>query len=1838
MHFVEKYNGLNEFFKKSYICLFCYLTVSFHAYSQPREMLNVPETYPKPEWLHSLNWSSPNMFYFDSVVNEWSDKIKHNSKNFQSEDNPYLNAYQRWRMHIEPLIGQNGLLTNIDNGQSMINSDQFLQKANMGKSNKAEYGNWKSIGPANTFAGGKSVPWQANIFTFAIDRNDPNIAYCGTESGAIFKSTNKGISWVSVADNIYFPNSSITGLALSKQKPGTLYAFASSLLKSTDAASSWNTLSSYKGGFTEDIEVNQFTDRIYVANDTGILISDDGGAAWKYAAGSKVGRIYDIVISSDDAKIVFASGATSQGNLVLLKSNDGGDTFVEKTATLSQLQNKGSRMAVTAANANVVYCLILGKDYPSLFKSVDKGETWSLSVASSTSGLGGSNVSVGLGMSNGQGFYDMDLSVSDKNPNEVIVATTTAYKSTDGGFNFSPLGGYVGQFNIHPDIQVIKTFGNDTYICTDGGVNYSSDFFTSLNYYEARIQGLASCEFWGFGQGWDEDIVVGGRYHNGNTALSEMYGSGNSLRLGGGEDATGHVFHGLGSTVGFRDIGTLKLPSSISGNAISAEIRNTKWPTEDFYGQFSSRLLIDPRYKNVYYVGNGKNLLRSKDFGSNYDTLATFKSNVWRFDISRTNPMVFYLMSTDSIYNSNDGGKNWNKLNLPIGVTYSFYNSDITVNPSDEKKVYLSMATNSNASNKVFMSKDGGQTWSNLTGSVLSGKSVAYLQSDGTIQDGVYAITNFPGRVYYRNASMLDWIDFNNGLPTNITARQGGIIFFRDNKIRICGNRGIWESPLYMDAEPLAQPMSDKESINCSKDTVSFSDYSILKYAGAKWVWEFPGATYVANQFSKNPKVVYGSPGSYDVYLNVQDILGRKSSKLIKNMINFNQENCAPDTLAGLALRASLDSTVLNIGKANINSNSFTITCWIKPSGLQRSFAQLVSHDPYPGAVYGFGLGFSFKGYTPNLNLCYTDQTVGYGNGSSLIADTSTWNFVALVYEPNGVKIYLNGKSEIVNNRKMPIIDLSQSPFYINKDVHNQGGYYKGIIDEVKIYNYNLTETELREKMHLIQVNGLSEKGLLKYVQFNKYSSNTVYELVNGSQISVLSKFIVKSTAPIGSGKVYRIPVVNGSGNFSFINSGLNMSFKVPGTYPNGELVAFRLNVKPDFYPYSATQKFIGDYWIFNNYGLNKSFTGLDSLCFLNLQIQNPTHLKSDYTLYKRLATGSDSTWVPVQSSANTFVYNSLQSNYLTYNVNGIVSQDAQLLILDNSYVDTSIQVIAKTIPCQGDTITLMASGNLKYKWMKDGQILPNETTQKLNVLKSGIYRAVVSNSNGFTDTSRMIQVDISALPTVPAVDLINLCQVNRMVDLMVDSLPSHSINWFLDSSSTSQKLATPPAVSASVAGNAAFYYISQKSKITGCESKRIKLTVRVSPVPPAPAVTDSSACKNSIAFALSATPTAGNSTQWYGMDSLSVIATSVAPIVNTSQTGVFKYYVAQKSSFGCVGPKTSISFLVKELPPTPTVADVKYCQNAAASALNVTPSTGNSILWYTSINAGVSSTVAPTPSTQTAGTTIFFLSQKNTSTGCVSLRSSINITINPIPSPPVTNDLTVCQSSMATNLSAISTAGHTLNWYGNSNVGGTSTITSPVTVTSLPGAVDYYVSQTNAATGCESVRSKLSFTVIKTPERPIISRDGNGNLVSSYPSGNQWYREGVLIQGETNQSFKPIDAALYSVSSRQNGCISTVSENYYYLATALTNFSNGQFIHLYPNPVSDLLKINIHLNSNAQLNILMFDESGKKIGIWNKRGSFQINMSNFSSGLYHFIFKKADGSTIYTTSILKAK
>lgn len=270
----------------------------------------------------------------------------------------------------------------------------------------------------------------------------------------------------------------------------------------------------------------------------------------------------------------------------------------------------------------------------------------------------------------------------------------------------------------------------------------------------------------------------------------------------------------------------------------------------------------------------------------------------------------------------------------------------------------------------------------------------------------------------------------------------------------------------------------------------------------------------------------------------------------------------------------------------------------------------------------------------------------------------------------------------------------------------------------------------------------------------------------------------------------------------------------------------------------------------------------------------------------------------------------------------------------------------------------------------------------------------------------------------------------------------------------------------------------------------------------------------------------------------------------------------------------------------------------------------------------------------------------KNSDTISCKIKNSVDSVISSIiirnvyqyPNAPITTSISYCVGANAVALKANETSGNSLVWYGTSATGGVSGKSAPIPSTSTAGTYIYYVSQKHSISSCESPRTALVVTVNQNPVKPSITRDLNNNLVSSATLGNQWYTDTTaVITGQTIQSYKPTIAGYYAVKVTSNNCSSPFSDRYYYLVTALENFTNGQFIHLYPNPATNDLMVNFNLQGQSQLSITMVDPSGKIVisNIKMSKGS-RLDISELKSGMYFVQVFGKNNQLLFTDKLIK--
>ena len=235
----------------------------------------------------------------------------------------------------------------------------------------------------------------------------------------------------------------------------------------------------------------------------------------------------------------------------------------------------------------------------------------------------------------------------------------------------------------------------------------------------------------------------------------------------------------------------------------------------------------------------------------------------------------------------------------------------------------------------------------------------------------------------------------------------------------------------------------------------------------------------------------------------------------------------------------------------------------------------------------------------------------------------------------------------------------------------------------------------------------------------------------------------------------------------------------------------------------------------------------------------------------------------------------------------------------------------------------------------------------------------------------------------------------------------------------------TPPTANVS----STTYYVAQKTT-TDCEGPKASITVTVNASPAAPiATTAVEYCKDDVASALTATASGGHTLVWYDTDGVTLL--SSVPTPSTASVGATDYYVAQKNtSSNCIGPQTTITVTVNDLPVAPSATTtIDYCEGATASALTATAAAGHTLVWYDQ-NQQLITTGAPTPLTSAAGSTLYYVAQKKTSSNCEGAKTAITVTVISTPSAPSVSDVSYCEGATASALTATASGTNTLVWY----------------------------------------------------------------------------------------------------------------------------------------------------------------------------------------------------------------
>jgi len=875
--------------KKLILSLFVLLSFSL-ANAQQLTKPSATEIATLPFWAQEMYSEDPNVFAVDSMYNAW-----YSSHTFVKT---YHTQYYRfWRKENIGWVNENGL---IRKPQPTMLRESAPQSSSLAP--------WTLVGPTKIWGSdGSRQGQQTNVYSITECASSPNVLYCGTEPGEIYRSLDAGLNWTLVTANDPL-NGGVTAVCVDPNDSARVFAGSGDFLYvSTDAGTTWSTAYAASGLGVNEILVHPTDPNVVMfASQKGFYKSTDGGQNWIQVYSQSC---WDVKLRPGSANFVYLLKTNpAQQMCEFYLSSDTGSTFtIQSNGWYSSTNNArfdgGARMAVSPADPLRVYAYLIGDSKPNdygyigIYRSNDGGQTWTLPNGPDGGPYTATHLNLAYGQPSwtyNQGYYNCAIMADPNDADNLLIGGLNLYRTTDGGASFTSVAGYIGgPLDMHVDMQDFRVGVNGVWVTNDGGIYYSTDFFTNNN--QVRMDGVHGAEFWGFGTGWNEDVMVGGLYHNGNVAYYQNYASGEFLQLGGAEPASGYVNPGTNRKVYSSELGGVVIPTSIGQPLQYSSIG--MWPNESYWAAESSEMKFDPTCYGIAWIGNANKIYKSTDGGGSYNLVYTFGTNVNAkisyFEICASNTNVMYVVQRPAsgnigkLWKTTDGGTTWVQLTIPAGTSSRML---ITTSPSDEDSLWIAYPSGANGS-KVFQSGDGGATWTNLTSSLLDNQEGRSLMCVGATNGGVYFCTNTT--VYYRNNTMTNWVIDNTGLPVYMNTLYARP-FYRDGKIRVSTyGRGVWENQLIdQPTHPIAHPQVDKLSytINCEADTFHFEDHSVLNHAGASWFWSFPGGN-PSTSTQRNPDVVYATPGTYVVTLTVTDGSAQTDSDTLAITVAAYQQN-----------------------------------------------------------------------------------------------------------------------------------------------------------------------------------------------------------------------------------------------------------------------------------------------------------------------------------------------------------------------------------------------------------------------------------------------------------------------------------------------------------------------------------------------------------------------------------------------------------------------------------------------------------------------------------------------------------------------------------------------------------------------------------------------------------------------------------------------------------------------------------------------------------------------------------------------------------------------------------
>lgn len=745
--------------------------------------------------------------------------------------------------------------------------------------------NWNNVGPLNIGGRLTDVEMPSSSLT---------TIYVCSASGGIFKSDDKGLSWLPIFDAQ--PTLSIGDLAIAPSNANILYAGTgesnagggsltydgNGVYKSTDAGSTWTSVGLDSTRNTGRIAVHPTNpDIVYAAtmgdlfennSERGLYKSTNGGLNWQNVLSFNDSTgVVDVAINPVHSDTVYACSWTRVRRIdrrnyggpdsQIWRSYNGGVTWTNLTNGLPSGFDFGRTcVGIAKSQPNIVYVMISDKQstFQGVYRSTDYGDSF---TRTNDAMLGD--------IFNGAAHWEGRITVDPTNPDNVFLIGFDTWNTTDGGQNWFDV-----TQGLHPDnheVFINPLDHNFVLRANDAGLFVSDNggsFWTHAE--NLPVTQLYTCE-------------VDERFPN-------QYGGGAqdngvNVTFSGVPDNYSQIWGGDGFYLLIDPFTSDIITESQYGNVSSGN-----FGIDTALDRFNWNTPLEFNHQNTNSVFMGaQRLYKSTDKGAFWNAISPDLTNhnlfgypiTWGTITTVSNApsdsSVSYCGTDDGqVWVTRDDGASWTNINPSTAVRWI---TRVTTDPNDAAIVYCTISGYRFHDNvaHVYRSVNFGNTWQNIEGN-LPNVPCNDIIPDPYRDSTLFLATDIGTYITYDLGQ--NWIPLGSGMPivpvtdlrlhrpsmTLIAATYGRSIYTLDLGALYVSARATLSDKAILEIFP--NPAQEKFSIQFYSPTNSKSYIFISDMNGRTAMKKDIIIQAGNNNFSFQPSL---APGVYSVLVNVND-------------------------------------------------------------------------------------------------------------------------------------------------------------------------------------------------------------------------------------------------------------------------------------------------------------------------------------------------------------------------------------------------------------------------------------------------------------------------------------------------------------------------------------------------------------------------------------------------------------------------------------------------------------------------------------------------------------------------------------------------------------------------------------------------------------------------------------------------------------------------------------------------------------------------------------------------------------------------------------------------------